>query len=597
MSKHAPSRRRLAAIAAAGLLSVALPAAPAFAEKVKNKTSVATEAPASVTEFSLDIPGIDSVGSNLDDAVLRDIIGGNIAGHADELAGLTATSISIPTITLLATITTGDKVRETNVTFTDIELKDVKDGVAGSISLASATIDAGDEGGADIGAMSANNFDIGGVLGLYGLVTTTASTELKTVYTDFALEGGSVDTPELSCTIGGASVAELKARPLGYNYGEILALAGSLKDESTMKPEDIGKVVRFYADFLTAFESTPIQFDGFDCEGVDNEERPLSFSVASMTSTGMSPGIYPGLTLEGIDINVEGDGAFSIGKFDFKPMDMSGPLAVLKAAPAALDETWFEDNTRLLFPAFEGLSLEALAIDVPDPDNEDARIVANVGKFDLTMGKYRNGIPTDLHTSASNIVVDLPQSDDPQIQQLAALGVTSVDAGFTVAANWNETDNAIAITEASINGVDLGSVALAGTIINATDALFSLDENDALMAAMGLAIRNLKVDVNDAGLSDLILKVASAEQGSDPAAMRPIFAGLAEGTVIGFLAGAAEAQKVGTAISAFISGKAKNLSIEMTAKDPAGLSLPDFMAAEEDPTALIGKVTIDASAK
>ena len=73
--------------------------------------------------------------------------------------------------------------------------------------------------------------------------------------------------------------------------------------------------------------------------------------------------------------------------------------------------------------------------------------------------------------------------------------------------------------------------------------------------------------------------------------------GLAEGTVVGMLAGAAEAQKVGAALNAFVSGKAKYLTIEMTAKEPPGLGMMDFMAAEDDPTVLIGKVTIDASAR
>ena len=79
--------------------------------------------------------------------------------------------------------------------------------------------------------------------------------------------------------------------------------------------------------------------------------------------------------------------------------------------------------------------------------------------------------------------------------------------------------------------------------------------------------------------------------------MRPVYAGLAEGTIIGILAGAAEAQKVGSAISAFISGKARHLTIDMTSKEPQGLGMLDFMAAEDDPAALIGKVTMDATAK
>ncbi|UXN72551.1 hypothetical protein N8D56_14865 [Devosia sp. A8/3-2] len=74
--------------------------------------------------------------------------------------------------------------------------------------------------------------------------------------------------------------------------------------------------------------------------------------------------------------------------------------------------------------------------------------------------------------------------------------------------------------------------------------------------------------------------------------MRPIFAGLAEGTIVGFLAGAAEAQKVGAAINSFVSGKAKQLTIDMTAKADPGTGLFDFIAAENDPAALIGKVNI-----
>ena len=74
-------------------------------------------------------------------------------------------------------------------------------------------------------------------------------------------------------------------------------------------------------------------------------------------------------------------------------------------------------------------------------------------------------------------------------------------------------------------------------------------------------VKNLNLNVTDAGLSDIILTSVAAEQGADAATMRPIFAGLAEGTVIGMLAGAAEAQKVGSAINAFVAGKAKSLNI------------------------------------
>ena len=360
----------------------------------------------------------------------------------------------------------------------------------------------------------------------------------------------------------------------------------------------MGSALRMYVYFLTAFESSPAEFGGFDCSGIDDEGVPVSIQVAGMTMGGMSPGIYPAISFEGMEISVEGDGSVSIGKASFKEMDLSGPIAAIQGAPAAMDEAWFTANARSLVPAFAGFSFGDVAVDVPDPDNEGARITASVGAFDLTLGEYLNGIPTDVLTTASNIVVDLPaNSSDPQLQQLLALGVTSVDAGFTIDASWNEAENTIALDEVSVTGANLATVVLAGTIANATEALFAIDENEMMAAAMGVAIANLKLDVTDAGLSDIILASVAAEQGSDAATMRPVFAGLAEGTIVGLLAGAAEAQKVGGAISMFVSGKAKQLTIELTAKEAPGLGMMDFMAAESDPTVLIGKVTIDATAK
>ena len=594
------SRQRLGILATACLLSVALPTGSAWAQKSKTKDAPAAQTGvASASDISVEIPTIDAVDSNVDEATLRAIFSGSVVDNAGALAGLTATSITIPEITLLATTTIEGEVNEATVTFSDLVLSDVADGTAASVSLAGMSLDAGDNGSADFGALTASSFNIGGVLGLYGLVDVAGQTELETIYTDFSFEGGTFEAPEVSCTMGTMTAAEFKARPLNYSFGEIMALAESLEaQEDDPSPELIGAALRMYVDLFTAFESSPAEFGGFDCSGVDDEGRPLTFSIAGMSMGGMRPGLYPAISMDGLDVEVEGDGSIQVGNITIKEMDLSAPIAAIQGAPDAIDEAWFTANARALIPAFAGFSFSDVAVDVPDPEADGERIKASIGAFDLSLAEYLNGIPTDILTTASNIFIELPEdSEDEQLQQLLALGVTSIDAGFTIDASWNEADNTIAVDEVSVTGADLATVKLAGTIANATEALFGIDENEMLAAAMGVAISQLKLDVTDEGLSDIILTSVAAEQGSDPATMRPVFAGLAEGTVVGLLAGAAEAQKVGAALNAFVSGKAKYLTIEMTAKEPPGLGLADFMAAESDPTVLIGKVTIDASAK
>lgn len=598
---HTTTRQRLGILATACLLSVALPAGSAWAQKIKNKDAppAQTSAAASASEISVEIPAIEAVDSNVDEAILRSIFSGNVIDNADALAGLSATSITIPEITLLATTTIEGEATEATVTFSDLVLSDVVGGTAASVSLAGMSLDAGENGTAEFGALSASSFDIAGVLGLYGLVDAGGQTELATIYTDFSFEGGTFEAPEVSCTMGSMSVAEFKARPLSHTFGEIMAMAESLEaQEDNPSPELVGAALRMYVDLFTAFESSPAEFGGFDCTGVDDDGNDVTFTIAGMSMGGMSPGVYPEISLDGIDVTVEGDGSVQVGNVTFKEMDLSAPIAAIEGAPEAIDEAWFTANARALIPAFAGFSFSDVAVDVPDPEADGERIQASIGAFDLSLGDYLNGIPTNVVTTASNILIQLPEdSGDEQVQQLLDLGVTNIDAGFTIDAAWNEADNTIAVNEVSVTGANLATVKLAGTIANATEALFGIDENQALAAAMGVAISQLTLDVNDTGLSDIILARAAADQGSDPATMRPVFAGLAEGTVVGLLAGAAEAQKVGAALNAFVSGKAKYLTIEMTAKQPPGLSFLDFMAAESDPTSLIGKVTINATAK
>lgn len=606
MSVCTTTHKRLAALAAASLLSVTLPALPAWAQKIKNKNPAPaqTSAPPAETstspafDYSVEVPTIEAVDSNVDEDTLREIFSGNLADHVDELASLTASSITIPEITLAGTSSVDGEPIETTIVFSDIVLNDVVDGSAASITLGSSTTESEDTS-FELGTLSATNFSIAGVLGLYGLVGSE-QTELETIYTDFAFEGGSVSGPGIECTIGAASIAEFKARPLNYSFAEIMNLAATMEasEDETPDPKLVGDALRMYVDVLTAFETSPATFDGFDCSGTDDQDRPIAFSVASLTMGGISPGYYPSYTVEGLDITVEDDGKVSVGDLTFKGMDISGPIAAIQEAPEAVDEAWFAQNARMLIPAIEGFSFNDVQVDVPDPEAPSQRIVGGIGAFDLTLGSYLNGIPTDISTTATNITAEIPaDSQDEQLTQLRALGVQSLDLGFALKANWNEAAKQIDLTELSVTGADLATVKLAGTIANATEDLFGIDNDAALAAAMGIAISNLDLIVKDDGLSDIILKSVAAEQGSDPATMRPVFAGLAEGTIVGILAGAAEAQKVGAAINSFVSGKARTLNINLVAKEQPGLSVTDFMAAETDPTVLIGKVTINATAK
>lgn len=628
------TRRRLSAIAAACLLSVALPAVPAMA-KEKHKTpdtvapattddtaapaddtaapaddattddtttddtAAAPEAPAAPVEFKLDIPTINADGSNLDDATLRDIIAGHIADHAAELAKLDAKSIVVPTVTFsFSAPNAAGKPVDGTIVYKDFTLTDIKAGSAASSSISGVDIDSSDGFKMTIGKISTGTLDIGGMLAVYGLVPAAPDAGFKTIYADLNAEGGKLTAPEANCTVGPMEIASFEARPLKTPFIEMMNIAKDIEaDGETPTPKHLGQILHMYADVLSAFKSSPVTFGGIDCSGND-DGQPVKFAIGGMSIGGFDPGFYPEVQLNGLTADVSENGSFSLDNFTSKKFDLSGPIAAINAAPEEIDEAWITANVRKLIPAYAGFSISGVAVDAPNPESPGEHIKGSLANFDLSLASYFNGIPTAVKTSAQNIVIDLPKdTTDEQMKQLIDLGLTKLDFGFGLDAAWSEASQSIAVNDLSVTGADLATVRFAGNLGNVATALYSDNVDEAMAAAMGIVVKSLDLDVLDAGLSDLVLKKVSAEQGGDAASMRGVYGSLAQGTIISFLAGQAEANNVGKAVSDFIAGTAKKLHIGLTAKSDTGITLTDFIAAEEDPTQLIGKVNVTANAK
>jgi hypothetical protein len=175
------SRPKLAAIAAACLLTVALPSSAVLAKEKVKTPETATTAPPAPPEVSVTIPSVDAVASNVDDATLRAIFSGDIVGNADALASLTADSITIPTITLNFSTTVEGKRQTGAVNFKDIVLDDVTDGAAATVTMGGMELTTDEDVSGSFGKVSATDLDIGNLLGIYGLVDAGDQTELSTI--------------------------------------------------------------------------------------------------------------------------------------------------------------------------------------------------------------------------------------------------------------------------------------------------------------------------------------------------------------------------------------------------------------------------------
>ena len=166
MNGELHSRKRLATIAAACLLTVALPAGTAMAQKVKTKAAEPAASQVAPTQFTVEIPTIEAVDANVDEGTLRDIFSGNVADNASALAGLSATSITIPEMTVSFTNAQGEGASEGTFTLSDYRPQRCRlTALPPRSPLPASNSKPVTTSSARLGASSANEFDIGGVLG------------------------------------------------------------------------------------------------------------------------------------------------------------------------------------------------------------------------------------------------------------------------------------------------------------------------------------------------------------------------------------------------------------------------------------------------
>ena len=564
--------------------------------------------------YNLQIPSVEVTDGNLTETEIRDLFRITSVNDLGKWARISAKSLKIPEISMkysLPGATPGSAAVDETITYRNIELVDLVDGVAASTLVGGAEVAAYPAMSMTFGKMSSGRFDIGALLGFYGIggPGVAPSTEMKEVYADFQFEGGSfrvgTDTEAVvTCDFGPATAGRFLARPLQTSLADLESVILRVQevqktDPSAMPdPADVKTLVGYYTDLLTAFASDPMQFEGFDCSGNDpTNGQPFKVSSGAIEVATFEPGIYPDISLDDFSIEAGPDGFVRLGNFTWKRMDLNGPIDALENAPR-LDENWFMANWRKLIPAMDGLSISDVSFDVPDSATPGARQKGSASLFDVTLGKYVNGLPSEVAVALDGATLPLPPelSTGPVAAEFAARGISEITSDTHVKLHWDEATQTIVVDELLSDADQFFRIALKGTVGNATSDLFSEDEAKALTASMGLTVKELTVELEDRGFYSLVLAISSAEGGQPMQSTRTAISGMVQGMTLAILGSSDTSLAAVGEIGKFLGGTNSRLSITLKAKDGVGLSLADLQALEKDPTVLAGKVDVTAVA-
>jgi hypothetical protein len=616
----------LSVLLAAGSVAVAAPPAPALpgpallqpvaavmnekpAEPDAEPVAPTNPAPADGANFSIDvqIPSVATVNSSMSDQELTRVFAGDFAGEADKLATLNAASIRVPEIKVNMTVPPrGEEPGGTVVyEYKNLDIEGVSNGVAKSATVGmvkgSVTGNGKDHHTVnfELGQISADDLDIGGLLGFYGYGPGATGTTMKQLYRNLKLEGGAFTAPDGRCTLGTLSSQSFSARPLTMSFGDLMKLISSADmQQDKPSPETITRIVMFYADFFSAVQSSPATLADLDCSGTDEDGEPFAVKAGPITVDGFGNNRYPAITAQNLAFS-SGKAQVSLASVTMKGVDLSAPIALVQSAAKPLTEEWFTANTRKLLPAFAGFAVSGVKIDVPDAE-DGTPVKAGLGDFDLTLGDYTDGVPMRISSAAHHVTFEVPPASADKSDEFAELrefGITHLDVGYDLALHYDAASQGLMLDKLGVEGADLGSAVIAAALGNVDGVLFAKDTDAATAAAMAMTFKSASLDLTDAGLGDIIFKLVGEQQNLDPAQARTAIANMAQGVVLAGLASNPDARALGQAIGEFLSAAGKSLNVVVTAKDPAGIAMSAFAAAADDPQTLGSAVKISASAK
>src|SRR5690606_8932059 len=102
--------------------------------------------------------------------------------------------------------------------------------------------------------------------------------------------------------------------------------------------------------------------------------------------------------------------------------------------------------------------------------------------------------------------------------------------------SWDKDTKTIAVEKLAFAAVDLGSLSISADIGNATEQLFDANPETAMVAGLGVTVKQVVITATDDGVGAIAWPLAAAQGGiTDIEAYRTQMAGMAEGVALQLL--------------------------------------------------------------
>jgi hypothetical protein len=293
-----------------------------------------------------------------------------------------------------------------------------------------------------------------------------------------------------------------------------------------------------------------------------------------------------------------------VGKFGLSGLDGSGTSdgsqVSIKSAALLVEGLDVRDVLKAVGGSGEGaqtgrmdhLIWNTIDITTSDPRGGSAKTdhIA-VGSVELH-GGYSGGALRGGWSKITGVVIE-PAANSAGAQSLASLGYSRLELAMGVSANYEADAKTLSLDNLTVDGVQMGSLALKANFIDVAPGLFHGATDSRLQALFGCGVVSLELRLVNAGLFEKALAFYAKQEHSTPEALKQQWSDAVGQMAPLFLGGTPAALKAAAEAQKFIVSP-HNLTVAIKAKEGA-LKAADFIAIS-DPVAFAGKLDIAAAA-
>jgi hypothetical protein len=503
----------------------------------------------------------------------------------EHVAAVTATSITAPTLSATLTVAGAAAVE---YSYTDLALRDVKDGkiAATTAARASFTADIPQNGrrekiSGEFANMAAYDFDARATLALLDPAPTSDDTVLR-AYRQLSFGAYTAAMPNgVQMRIDGVTVDDIGLRPSKLRLADLQAFMAATLAAGT--PPTTAQA-RLLVDKLAGFYEA-IRIGNAEIRGLAFDTPQGPFKLAAFRFN-LDNGKFGEIALEGVDMRSP-KGPVQIGRFALKSVDVSNLLRVTSRFAAPGQTPPSTDQLLTLLPLLGGVEIR----DTVAPYKNKADPV-RAEQLSLDWGQFVGSIPSKARLTAKfSSPIDLT---DAGFELLVAAGITTMAVNFDLAANWNEEARSFVLEPAMAELAGVSAMSARIAFANVPRTVFSTNPIQAAIMATQIEAGPIEITFRDLGGIDLAVgQYARMQMVGNDVARRAVLDNIA---VLGAAMATAnpDATDVADALVRFVENPRGTLTIKLTplGKVPA---MQMIGALKNDPAAALARFRIEAS--